>query len=403
MPDYKKPDDRPDRFSEAVGRRLDECRLAPGEEVWPAIEAALARRRSGRRLVWLAAAVAAAAFLAVFLLGRSFSGKELPAGGYAFERKEAPPALHLAEPPEATLAPRTLARAAAKDTAAARDTVSRRDTVTAEPPEPSAEPAEKQPGEQPEPEQKGAPRQTPPADPYRHLAYASRPARKGQWQVAAGFGAGGSFPSLSIGGDRLVYDNAPSGGSSGIPSIPSTPSNEYNQALSPDDFTDTKHRLPLSFGLTVRKHLNRTLAVETGVVYTRLSTDFERMGKIHYDANLKLHYLGVPVNLVVKLWDRPLWTVYLSGGGMVEKGLRSVYHQRQFLGDKVNHLDVKGSIRGLQWSLNGSVGVAYRFHDDFSLYVEPRISYYFDTDQPFSLRTEHPTSFGLGAGIRYEF
>ncbi len=30
----------------------------------------------------------------------------------------------------------------------------------------------------------------------------------------------------------------------------------------------------------------------------------------------------VPVNLVINLWDNPDWNVYVSGGSMIEKGVR---------------------------------------------------------------------------------
>ena len=50
-----------------------------------------------------------------------------------------------------------------------------------------------------------------------------------------------------------------------------------------------------------------------------------------------------------------------------------------------------------------SVGVSYRFYRDWSLYLEPRYSYYFDNNQPVSYRTENMTLIGVGAGVRFEF
>jgi len=37
------------------------------------------------------------------------------------------------------------------------------------------------------------------------------------------------------------------------------------------------------------------------------------------------------------------------------------------------------------------------------LYVEPRFSYYFDNNQPVSIRTDRPVSIGIGGGLRYSF
>ena len=126
-------------------------------------------------------------------------------------------------------------------------------------------------------------------------------------------------------------------------------------------------------------------------------------GAVSYKATLGLHYLGIPVNLVVKLWDNPNWNVYVSGGFMVEKGLRSLYHLEAYRQDEHKAETVRSGIHGLQGSLNLSVGVSYRVYRDWNLYLEPRYSYYFDNNQPVSYRTENTTLIGVGAGVRFEF
>lgn len=111
----------------------------------------------------------------------------------------------------------------------------------------------------------------------------------------------------------------------------------------------------------------------------------------------------VPVNLVINLWDNPDWNVYVSGGGMIEKGVRSIYHVEAYGLDEHKSATYRSGIDGLQWSLNLSVGVSYRFYRDWSLYLEPRYSYYFNNNQLVSYRTENMTLIGVGAGVRFEF
>ena len=125
--------------------------------------------------------------------------------------------------------------------------------------------------------------------------------------------------------------------------------------------------------------------------------------KVSRRATLGLHYLGIPVNLVVKLWNSSNWNVYVSGGFMLEKGLRSIYQVEAYNFDEHKSATYRSGIDGLQWSLNLSVGVSYRFYKDWSLYLEPRYSYYFDNNQPVSYRTENMTLIGVGAGVRFEF
>lgn len=182
-------------------------------------------------------------------------------------------------------------------------------------------------------------------------------------------------------------------------------SNELRRGISEDNITDKQYAIPLSFGITVRKKLNKTLGIETGLVYTYLSTDLEISGKNYREATLKLHYLGIPARLIVNIWDNGSWNVYASGGGMVEKGLQSIYKPTNFHLNKSEEggWKEKDHISGLQWSLNGGMGLSYRLYKEMNLFLEPGFSYYFDCNQPISKRTEDPLNFDLRIGVRYDF
>lgn len=228
---------------------------------------------------------------------------------------------------------------------------------------------------------------------------------EGKWSVNAGFGTGGHV-SLGLGYDYAV--EAPNDHFN--PSYPGTipppvkpPFFGNSTVLSSDEYTSVDAALPLSFGLTVRRDFNRYIGLETGLVYTYLASNLDKWDNIHYKSRLELHYLGIPVNLVVSLWQNSRWKIYLSGGFMVEKGLRAKQTETRYWQTDVKTLVDKGGINGLQWSLNASAGVSYRFYKDWNIYFEPRISHYFDNNQPVSIRTEHSVLVGLGAGIRFDF
>lgn len=163
------------------------------------------------------------------------------------------------------------------------------------------------------------------------------------------------------------------------------------------------YALPLSFGLMARKNLNDRLALESGLVYTYLSSRFASSGSLSRKARLELHYLGIPLNLVVYAWNHPRWKVYFTAGGMVEKGLKSLYSRQVYREGELAVLSRKEGMGGLQWSLHFSAGADYRFYKAWSYYLEPRLSRYYDNGQPASYRTAHAWSLGLGGGIRYEF
>jgi hypothetical protein len=175
-----------------------------------------------------------------------------------------------------------------------------------------------------------------------------------------------------------------------------------------EDFTSITHKPPLSFGITARKNFGKRLGVESGLVYTYLSSNFEwTEWDINYTAHQSLHYLGIPVNMVAYLWNpNPSWRIYFSGGFTGEKGLRAIYTQHRKTEWQWNNAiyttTVKKKIDGLQWSLNSAVGVNYKFHKEFGIYFEPRVGYSFDNNQPISIRTEWPVYIGINVGLNYE-
>jgi hypothetical protein len=176
--------------------------------------------------------------------------------------------------------------------------------------------------------------------------------------------------------------------------------------LSAEEYPEVVHNLPLSFGVTVKKELSRSVAIESGIVYTFISTKFNRDDYPRSKADLNLHYIGIPLNIHTSLYKARLsqWEVYLSTGGMVEKGILAQLKQKTYYDDIANEMKTVASnekINGLQWSVGISPGIDYKIHKNYSVYFEPKLSYYFDNDQPVSARTEHPVVVSINAGVRY--
>lgn len=168
------------------------------------------------------------------------------------------------------------------------------------------------------------------------------------------------------------------------------------------EFSDISHRPPLSFGLTLRKEISPKFSLETGLVYTYLFSEFTAM-KNNMKGESHLHYLGIPINALYSVYNsHPKWNIYVSGGGMVEKGLRSQFKQDSQNNRSISHSTANSSINGLQWSLNLAVGFDYQIYKDMSIYLEPRLIYYLDNNQPLSIRSENPFTFGINGGFRFK-
>lgn len=163
----------------------------------------------------------------------------------------------------------------------------------------------------------------------------------------------------------------------------------YLRAPAPEP--EIEHRLPVSVGVSVRKLLPKGFSIETGLTYTLLSSDIKMAGTSRVESQ-KLHYLGIPLRANWSFLDKKNFTLYVSGGGMVEK---CVYGR--VAGEKVN-------VTPLQLSVMGAVGAQYNANRHVGIYVEPGVAYFFDDGSPMqTIRKETPFNFNLQGGIRFTY
>ncbi|MDR2953630.1 MAG: porin family protein [Prevotella sp.] len=416
----------PDEFSELIRQKLENHKVTVDNDCWNGIESRIVSSKPKRDIKrWVTGIAAAAAFIgAVFLLMpdqaplSSDIAKVLEQEDYALSEKrfiEMEKELAMSEPTEEqSFVTKAVAFISSANKATDKPKASDGENIDISK-TPTQEIENNQPVEDQEKKDEAV-QTSKNADVKRdnrsnvfEQGKILLPKKKGNdnWTMAASFTSNGSISSSGDGLNSLKseFQSSPSitnGEDDGI--ILRDPGEANTKFLSSRDFPEVEHDLPLSFGFTVRKDINKHFGVETGLMYTYLSSTFKRTNIPQYQSKQELHYLGVPVNLVVYILNDPKWNVYVSAGGMVEKGLTRKYTQEMYqTDDKTSAISEKGSISGLQWSLNASVGVGYNFYKDIGAYVEPRFSHYFENNQPVSVRTEKKSVFGLGAGLRYKF
>jgi len=207
---------------------------------------------------------------------------------------------------------------------------------------------------------------------------------------AAGLGSGIGSSSVSLPGRSRAFRHE---------SLVDLNTN-YNNVLTPNDFRNKEYLPPVTVGLSVRLPLNDLFSLESGLSYTYLTTRLTGNATADYTAELNLHYMGIPLNIITSLMSEKHWEIYVSTGATIEKGLRSDFKQYQDYGTTLYATEANTSIDGVQWSINGSLGVSYRLNKNLSVYLDPKLSYYFENDQPFSIRSELPLLFGLNTGLR---
>ena len=155
-----------------------------------------------------------------------------------------------------------------------------------------------------------------------------------------------------------------------------------------------KHAQPISVGLSVGYPLSSKLSLSTGVVYTRLRSDFTSiMNDLSISRQQTLHYLGIPLNAQYHFWHSGHLNVYFSAGGeadynikarMVSCGVEQQMHRDRW-----------------QFSLQGGVGIQYDVLPQLGLYAEPGAKYYFDNGSAINnFFKDNPLNFNLQVGLR---
>ena len=156
------------------------------------------------------------------------------------------------------------------------------------------------------------------------------------------------------------------------------------------------HNQPISFGLSVGYPLNTWLSISSGLVYTKLSSTFTTLLPNHQiQRHQKLHYLGVPLNLQAHLLKWHGISLYLTAGAQADWNIKAEANT-----DGVNQVMDKDR---MQWSVGGSLGLAYHITPQLSLYAEPGIRHYIDNGSTINnYYKDKPTSFNLQLGLRFD-
>lgn len=168
--------------------------------------------------------------------------------------------------------------------------------------------------------------------------------------------------------------------------------------------TEYKHRLPVRVGLNVAYRLTDRLSVESGVSYTRLSSDMKDGTNNNYSSSSqKLDYIGVPLNVKYRAFGYRRLSVYASAGLLTEKCVSGkTTHEYVISGEKKKHETEDVAAKPWQLSVNAALGAQFDVLRNVGVYVEPGVSYYFDDRSPLStIYKEKPLNFNLNLGVRY--
>ena len=217
---------------------------------------------------------------------------------------------------------------------------------------------------------------------------AARSPRPDKWSIGIKASGGLLAAGNSVRQERIDYYYDSPMADYGNTASQTTPG-YYPSTISTKTDLVSNHHLPVRFGLSVQYQLGERVALLSGISYTRLYSEFSipLHPNIHYDQ--KLHYLGIPVGIAWQLWQTSHFSIYLSGGAMAEKCIRTASEA--------------GSTgrKPWQWSVSAAAGAEYTFTPQFGVYLEPSLGYYFNDGTPLEhYYKEHPLAPSIEFGLR---
>lgn len=156
--------------------------------------------------------------------------------------------------------------------------------------------------------------------------------------------------------------------------------------------------IPLSFAIGVRIPLSGRLSLGTGLSYTMLSRTFKGSYKTESgDMTHRMQYVGIPVNLNLDVFSTSRFAAYITAGVEAEKCITNRYWFLSKSPDPV----YQSKVGGIQMSAGLGAGIQYNITKVLGIYIDPGFRYYFDCNQPKSVRTDKPLMFNMEAGLRF--
>jgi len=154
---------------------------------------------------------------------------------------------------------------------------------------------------------------------------------------------------------------------------------------------------PISIGINFQKELYPWLSLGLGVNYTLLQSKYvyDSIGEEYTNRN-SYHYIGLPVSALFLFVHQPKLRVYASVGGMVEKAVTA----HSLSTSKFTRKSESFYVKGLQWSVHAGLGIEIPVYSFIGFYLEPGMGYFFNNNQPQSIRTIQPAQFKAELGLR---
>lgn len=164
-----------------------------------------------------------------------------------------------------------------------------------------------------------------------------------------------------------------------------------------------RHKIPVTFGLSMYYSLGKRWGIGTGVNYTKLISELHSGSNSNYiKGEQSIHYIGIPVQVNYNIIQKGRFTGYVTGGVLAEKAVAGKLTTKYIVNDVVQETqEEKINIKPVQFSVNSAVGLQMKIIDKIGVYAEPGIGYHFKNESELNtIYKEKPLNFNMKFGIR---
>ncbi|SEH35343.1 porin family protein [Chryseobacterium culicis] len=164
-----------------------------------------------------------------------------------------------------------------------------------------------------------------------------------------------------------------------------------------------RHKVPVTFGLSLYYNLGKRWGIGTGLNYTKLSSELHSGSDNNYiKGDQTIHYIGLPVQVNYNVIRKGRFTGYITGGALVEKPISGSVTTSYIVNDEVKESSKERlDHKPFQFSVNAAAGLQLKIVDKIGVYAEPGIGYHFkEENAPNTIYKEKPLHFNMKFGIR---
>ena len=175
--------------------------------------------------------------------------------------------------------------------------------------------------------------------------------------------------------------------------------------------SETSHMQPISFGVLTSFDLTRKLQIETGLIYTYLSSETKsKSSDFNNSEQVQFHYLGIPVNVNYTLLSLNKLNLFLTGGAMIEKDISGkIKYSDEKKGlllnsGYANENSSKIKQQNPQFSVTAGVGVTYPIYNKASLFGKVGGRYYIKANNEYkTYYSDEKFGLDIQLGIKFNF